>query len=129
MNSTKNRLLDYFIKKMLELYEVTENQSRFLFDRWNIIDKNDESSIKTFIESDDVRKVFFIQPEINIAKEYTLDDLKKIGIELKELDKEKHIYNDYKYNLLWEEVYHGMADCWSGHYKVKKPVPDDKHLL
>jgi hypothetical protein len=33
MNDIRNRLLDYFSKRMLELYEVTENQARFLFDR------------------------------------------------------------------------------------------------
>lgn len=129
MNDTRNRLLDYFAKKMFELYEVTENQSRFLFDRWHVIDKNDESTITTFVESDDVRKVFFIQPEINIAKRYTLYELKKISIQLNEVDKDKHIYRDSKYNFLWEEVYHGMADCWSGYYKVKEPLPDDNHLL
>ncbi len=129
MNDIRNRLLDYFSKRMLELYEVTENQARFLFDRWHVIDKYDDLTIKTFVESNEVRKVFFIQPEINIVKKYTLDELNKIGIQLNEVDKDKHIYRDSKNNFLWEEIYHGMADCWSEFYKVKDPIPDDNHLL
>ncbi len=129
MNDIKTRLIDYFTKRMFELYEVTGNHARFLFDRWHVIDKGDESDIKAFIESDDVRKVFFIQPEINLAKKYTLDDFNKIGIQLNEIDKDKHTYRDTENNFLWEEIYHGMADCWSGLYKIKEPAPNDNHLL
>lgn len=129
MNDLRNRLLDYFSKKMFELYEITENQSRFLFDRWNVIDKTDELAIKKFVESDEVKKVFFIQPDINIAKKYTVEELNKIGIQLNIVDKDKHNYRDSRNNFLWEELYHGIADCWSGYYKVKEPVPDDSHLL
>lgn len=114
---------------MFELYEVTENQSRFLFERWNVVDKNNESAIKAFVESNEVRKIFFIRPKINIAKKYTLEELNKIGIQFIEIDKDKHTYRDSKYNFLWEEIYHGMTDYWSGYYKIKEPAPEDKHLL
>lgn len=129
MNDLNNRKIDYFTRRMFELYEVTENHARFLFDRWHVIDKGDEASIRAFIESDDVKKIFFIQPNINIVKKYSLAELNKIGIQLIEVDKENHIFRDSKNNFLWEEIYHGMADCWSGLYKIKEPAPDDKHLL
>lgn len=129
MSNLKNKQLDFFSKQMFERYEITENHARSLFDRWNVIEKKDEADLIAFIESDDVQRAFFIKNDINIAKKYTSDDLKKAGITLNEVDSEKHLYRDSKYNFLWEELYHNMADCWTGYYKIKDPIPSDTHLL
>ena len=128
MSSINIDLLDYFVTIMNKKFEVAENQSRFLFERWNIQSLGHKSKIDKFVSRDDVKSVFFIKPDLNISKSYTEDDLSKIGITLKVVDVAKHIFKDEKYGFTWEEVFHGMSDCWIGEFRIKDPSPIDKHL-
>ncbi len=129
MNNMKNRLIDFFSKTIYELYEVTDNQARFLFDRWNIIELDNENNIKNFLNNDDVKNVFYIAPDVNIAKKYTLEELHKLKINLSTtLNNEERIYKDDRYGFTWQEVFNGMADSYTGLYKIKEPVANDFHL-
>ena len=128
MNNLENKLKDYFSLKMHELYDVTSSMARFLFERWNTSKLTSENAIKSFVASQEVRKVFFINEEINIAKAYSKDELNKLGISLNEIDAEKHLYTDSKYQFTWEEVFHGPSDSYINLYKVIEPKPDDSHL-
>lgn len=125
----ENKLIDLFINEIHELYCVNENLARFLFERWNITNKHDSTSIKEFLRSESVKRVFLIKPDINIARKYLITQLEEIGIHLQTVNEEKHLFRDSKYNFLWEEIYYGMADSWSGKYKIIDPKPEDDHLL
>ena len=125
----ENKLIDLFINQIHELYSVNENLARFLFERWNIANKYDSSTINEFLRGEEVKKVFLIKPDINIAREYLFTELKEIGINLQTVNEEKHHYRDSKYNYLWKEIYYGMADSWSGKYKIIDPKPEDDHLI
>jgi len=128
MKNTNNDMSKLFSKLMMKEYEVGENQARFLFDRWNIERHQSIDTIENFVKSEKVRKVFFIQDDINISKNYSLDDLKKIGVNLIEINAKEHTFKDDKYGYLWKEIFHGMSDAWIGLFQIVDPKPKDNHL-
>lgn len=125
-----NTIKDYFIEKINQKYFVTENLARFLFDRWKIDSKClSNVDIDNFLNSKMVSKVFFITPDINIAKNYSVDELGKLGIKLNVvIDADKRIFKDDKYGFIWQEQFHGHADAYIGLYKIIEPVPVDDDL-
>ena len=123
-------LKEAFIKELGKIYDANENLARYLFDRWNVETKVSLSDLVRFLNSDAVRKVFFVLPELNRAKNYSVKELEQRGIHLDEvIDSEKRVYRDKKYGFKWREKYHGMADCYTGLYELIEPVPQDEHLL
>jgi len=85
--------------------------------------------VEAFLEKNEVYKVFYICPEINIAKNYSREDLNKIGILLnQEVDSAKRIFRDNKYNFKWQEQFSGTGDAYTGYFKVIEPVINDTDL-
>lgn len=129
MSNTNIELMDFFSRALFEEYEVPPSMARYLFSRWHISKFEDKEEIRNFVKNEDVKKVFFIKPGINIVKKYSQKELNNLGLVLSEIDALNHLYKDNKYNFLWQEVYHGISESWLGVYTIKDPDPDDKHLL
>lgn len=118
-----------FMEEMRKSYEVSQSLGRHLFDVWHIEQRCQLSDVVDFVQSDEVKRVFFIAPGLNRVKSYSKQQLEALGLHLSNvIDTDKRIYSDSKFGFHWQEKYNGMADAYSGMFELKSPEPEDGHL-
>jgi len=119
-----------FVAALQSAYGVNENLGRYLYERWGIESRVPSDEIKTFITSDIVKQIFFPEPLINRAKNYSTQDFEQLKTSLAEtIDAEKRIFRDSRFGFVWREKYNGMAGDYSGLFELLFPEPDDSSLV